>query len=143
VAVLGIVTVFLTAVIARSLFRSTMIGTLAGFLLAIDGQAIVMSRVTLLDGILTFFVILGFGALLLDRRRSQRRLDEWVAARAAAGRTTLWGPVLWWRPWLFAMGLALGLAAATKWSGVYFLAFFAVYSVLSDMMMRRRAGVEF
>lgn len=143
VAVLGIATVFLTAVIARSLFRSTMIGTLAGFLLAIDGQAIVMSRVTLLDGILTFFVILGFGALLLDRRQSQRRLDEWVAARAAAGRTTLWGPVFWWRPWLFAMGLALGLAAATKWSGMYFLAFFAVYSVLSDLMMRRRAGVEF
>ncbi|ROS58816.1 dolichyl-phosphate-mannose-protein mannosyltransferase [Curtobacterium sp. PhB172] len=143
VAVLGIATVFLTAVIARSLFRSTLVGTLAGGLLAIDGQAIVMSRVTLLDGILTFFVVLGFGALLLDRRRSQRRLDDWVAERVAAGRDTLWGPVLWWRPWLFAMGLTMGLATATKWSGMYFLAFFAVYSVLSDMMMRRRAGVEF
>ncbi|OII10991.1 phospholipid carrier-dependent glycosyltransferase [Curtobacterium sp. MCBA15_009] len=143
VAVLGIATVFLTAVIARSLFRSTLVGTLAGGLLAIDGQAIVMSRVTLLDGIVTFFVVLGFGALLLDRRRSQRQLDAWVARRAAAGRDTLWGPVLWWRPWLFAMGLALGLASATKWSGLYFLAFFAVYSVLSDMMARRRAGVAF
>ncbi|WIE64235.1 phospholipid carrier-dependent glycosyltransferase [Curtobacterium sp. MCLR17_036] len=143
VAVLGIATVFLTAVIARSLFRSTLVGTLAGGLLAIDGQAIVMSRVTLLDGIVTFFVVLGFGALLLDRRRSQRQLDAWVARRAAAGRDTLWGPVLWWRPWLFAMGLALGLASATKWSGLYFLAFFAVYSVLSDVMARRRAGVAF
>ncbi len=143
VAVLGIATVFLTAVIARSLFRSTLVGTLAGGLLAIDGQAIVMSRVTLLDGIVTFFVVLGFGALLLDRRRSQRQLDAWVARRAAAGRDTLWGPVLWWRPWLFAMGLTLGLASATKWSGLYFLAFFAVYSVLSDVMARRRAGVAF
>ncbi|TDN43672.1 dolichyl-phosphate-mannose-protein mannosyltransferase [Curtobacterium flaccumfaciens] len=143
VAVLGIATVFLTAVIARSLFRSTLIGTLAGFFLAVDGQAIVMSRVTLLDGILTFFVVLGFGALLLDRRWTERRLDRWVARRAAAGRDTLWGPVLWWRPWLLAMGLALGLATATKWSGMYFLAFFAVYSVLTDMMLRKRAGVEF
>ncbi|MGG7308475.1 dolichyl-phosphate-mannose--protein mannosyltransferase [Curtobacterium sp. AB451] len=143
VAVLGIATVFLTAVIARSLFRSTLIGTLAGFLLAVDGQAIVLSRVTLLDGILTFFVVLGFGALLLDRRWTSRRLDAWVARRTAAGRDTLWGPVLWWRPWLIAMGLALGLATATKWSGMYFLAFFAVYSVLTDMMLRKRAGIEF
>ena len=143
VAVLGIATVFLTAVIARSLFRSTAIGTLAGLLLAIDGQAIVLSRVTLLDGIVTFFVLLGAGALLLDRRWAQRRLDAWVERRAVAGRDTLWGPVLLWRPWLLAMGLALGLASATKWSGLYFLAFFALYSVLSDMMMRRRAGVTF
>ncbi|MET3637707.1 MULTISPECIES: dolichyl-phosphate-mannose--protein mannosyltransferase [Curtobacterium] len=143
VAVLGTATVFLTAVIARSLFRSTAIGTLAGFLLAIDGQAIVLSRVTLLDGILTFFVVLGAGALLLDRRWTQRRLDDWVRRRADDGRDTLWGPVLVWRPWLVAMGVALGLASATKWSGLYFLAFFALYSVLSDMMMRRRAGVAF
>ncbi|PZE34292.1 phospholipid carrier-dependent glycosyltransferase [Curtobacterium sp. MCPF17_031] len=143
VAVLGIATVFLTAVIARSLFRSTFIGTLAGGFLAVDGQAIVMSRVSLLDGIVTFFVVLGFGALLLDRRWSARQLDRWVDRRAAAGRPTLWGPVLWWRPWLVAMGLALGLATATKWTGLYFLAFFAVYSVVSDMLLRRRAGVAF
>lgn len=143
VAVLGIATVFLTAVIARSLFRSTLVGTLAGGFLAVDGQAIVLSRVTLLDGIVTFFVVLGFGALLLDRRWTQRRLDAWVDRRAEAGRDTLWGPFLWWRPWLVAMGFTLGLATATKWSGMYFLAFFAVYSVLSDMMMRRRAGIGF
>lgn len=143
VAVLGTATVFLTAVIARSLFRSTLVGTLAGFLLAVDGQAIVLSRVTLLDGILTFFVVLGAGALLLDRQWTERRLDAWVSRRVAAGKATLWGPFLWWRPWLVAMGLALGLATATKWSGLYFLAFFAVYSVLSDMLMRRRAGIAF
>lgn len=143
VAVLGTATVLLTALIARSLFRSTAIGTLAGFLLAVDGQAIVLSRVSLLDGVLTFFVVLGAGALLLDRRWAQRRLDRWVAARTAADRDTLWGPVLLWRPWLLAMGLALGAASAVKWSGLYFLAFFALYSVLADMMMRRRAGVAF
>ncbi|WIB66908.1 phospholipid carrier-dependent glycosyltransferase [Curtobacterium sp. MCBD17_035] len=143
VAAVGIATVFLVAVIARSLFRSTLVGTLAGFLMAIDGQAIVMSRVSLLDGIVGFFALLGFGALLLDRRWTEQRLDRWLTCREDAGRSTLWGPSLWFRPWLFAMGLACGLATATKWSGMYFLAFFAVYSVLTDMMMRRRAGIEF
>ncbi|WIA99449.1 dolichyl-phosphate-mannose--protein mannosyltransferase [Curtobacterium sp. MCBA15_012] len=143
VAVLGTATVLLTALIARSLFRSTAIGTLAGFLLAVDGQAIVLSRVTLLDGIVTFFVVLGAGALLLDRRWAQRRLDAWVARCREAGRELLWGPVLVWRPWLLATGIALGLASATKWSGLYFLAFFALYSVLVEMMMRRRAGIAF
>jgi dolichyl-phosphate-mannose-protein mannosyltransferase len=143
VAVLGIATVFLVAVITRSLFRSTFLGTLAGGLLAIDGQAIVMSRVSLLDGIVGFFVVAAFGTLLLDRRQAQRRTDAWAERRADVGRATLWGPVLWWRPWLFATGLVLGLATATKWTGMYFLAFFAVYSVVSDMLMRRRAGVTF
>jgi dolichyl-phosphate-mannose-protein mannosyltransferase len=143
VAVLGTACVFLVAVIARSLFRSTLIGTLAGFFLAIDGQAIVMSRVTLLDGIVTFWVLLAFGALLLDRRWSERRLGRWVERRATLGKDSLWGPTMWWRPWLLAVGVLCGVAAGTKWTGVYFLAFFAVYSVLSDMMLRRRAGVEF
>jgi len=143
VAVVGIASVFLVAVITRSLFRSTLVGTIAGFLLAIDGQAIVMSRVSLLDGIVGFFALLAFGALLLDRRWTERRLDRWVARRTAQERDTLWGPALWFRPWLVAVGVACGLAAGTKWTGVYFLACFAVASVLTDMMMRRRAGVEF
>jgi dolichyl-phosphate-mannose--protein O-mannosyl transferase len=143
VAVIGIATVFLVAVITRSLFRSTLVGTIAGGLMAIDGQAIVMSRVSLLDGIVGFFALLGFGALILDRRWTERRLDAWMVRRELAGRDTLWGPMLWFRPWLFAMGVACGLATSTKWSGLYFLAFFAVYSVLSDMMMRRRVGIEF
>jgi dolichyl-phosphate-mannose-protein mannosyltransferase len=143
VAVLGTATVFLVAIIARSIFRSTMIGTLAGFLMAIDGQAIVMSRVSLLDGIVGFFALLAFGALLLDKRWTERRMTRWVERRAWEDRDTLWGPALWFRPWLFAMGLACGLATGTKWTGMYFLAFFAVYSVLSDIMLRRRLGVEF
>ncbi|WP_245631487.1 dolichyl-phosphate-mannose--protein mannosyltransferase [Curtobacterium ammoniigenes] len=143
VALIGIATVFLVAVIARSLLRSTLLGTVAGFLMAIDGQAIVMSRVSLLDGIVGFFALLAFGALLLDRRWMERRLDRWIEQRASSGRDTLWGPWMWNRPWLFAMGAACGLAMSTKWTGLYFVAFFAVYSVLTDMMAQRRAGIEF
>jgi dolichyl-phosphate-mannose-protein mannosyltransferase len=51
--------------------------------------------------------------------------------------------VLWWRPWLLGAAVAFGLAAASKWNGLYFLAIFAVYSVISDAVLRRRAGVTF
>ena len=37
--------------------------------MAIDGLAIVMSRVAILDIILTTFVLLGFWFILFDRRR--------------------------------------------------------------------------
>ncbi len=142
-AVVGILAVVLLFFIAKSLFGSTVLGGIAAGLLAIDGNAIVMSRVALLDNFVMFFALLGFGAILLDRRYAQRRLDAWVAAREAAGRTLDWGPALWWRPWLLSAGIAFGLTSAVKWSGLYFLAVFAVYTLVVDALARRRAGVTF
>ncbi|WP_051972989.1 hypothetical protein [Cryobacterium sp. MLB-32] len=39
--------------------------------------------------------------------------------------------------------MAFGLACSVKWSGLYFLAAFGVYSVVVDALARRRAGVSF
>lgn len=142
-AIVGILLVALVAVIARGMFHSTLLATIAGGLLAIDGNAIVMSRVALLDGILTLFVLLGFGAILLDRGHSARRLERWRRRRTDAGRTIDWGPALWWRPWLVAAGIAFGAASAVKWNGIYFLAGFAVYTLVVDAVARRKAGVTF
>lgn len=142
-AIVGIILVALVAVIARGMFHSTLLATIAGGLLAIDGNAIVMSRVALLDGILTLFVMLGFGAILLDHGHSARRLERWRRRRTDAGRTIDWGPALWWRPWLVAAGVAFGAAAAVKWNGIYFLAGFAVYTLVVDAVARRKAGVTF
>ncbi|SDT14026.1 dolichyl-phosphate-mannose--protein mannosyltransferase [Microterricola viridarii] len=146
--VVGVLAVFLLTVIARRLFASTIVAVIVGFLFAIDGHAIVMSRVALLDGILMFFALLGFGAILLDRTWHEKRLRAWLAERQArvdAGLATesSWGPGLWWRPWLLAAGLAFGMAASVKWSGLYFLAAFGVYVVVVDALARRRAGVAF
>ena len=138
-ALVGILAVALLCAIARLLFRSTLLATIAGGLLAIDGHAIVLSRVALLDNFLMFLVLLGFLAVLLDRANSKRRLDAWVARRPHHD----WGPALWWRPWLIAAGLLFGLASAVKWNGLYFLAFFAVYTLVVDALARRRAGVAF
>ena len=140
-AIAGILAVALLCLVAWMLFRSTALATIAGGLMAIDGHAIVLSRVALLDNFLMLFVLLGFIAVLLDRGHSRRRLDDWLAARN--GRPKDWGPALWWRPWLMTAGLMFGLATAVKWSGAYFLAIFAVYTLVVDAVARRRAGVAF
>ncbi len=142
-AIVGILAVILLMVIARHLFNSMLLATVAGLLMAIDGNAIVMSRVAILDNSVMFFALLGFGAILLDRTFSARRLRLWLDARAAAGRGGGWGPALWWRPWLIAAGIAFGAASAVKWSGLYFLAFFAVYTLVVDAVARRKAGIPF
>ncbi len=142
-ALVGILAVVVIMLIARRLTGSTLLATIAGFLLAIEGSAIVMSRVALLDNFVMIFVLLGFGAILLDRRFSAERLALWLASRRDAERGIDWGPALWWRPWLIAAGIAFGAASAVKWNGLYFLAAFAVYTVVVDAVARRRAGIPF
>jgi dolichyl-phosphate-mannose--protein O-mannosyl transferase len=139
VAIAGILLVLLTMLIAQRLFRSTLLAVIAGGLLAIDGNAIVLSRVAVLDSMLALFALLGVGAVLIDRTRTERRLAVWVAEQDE--RPTAWGPVFWNRPWLLAAGVAFGLASGVKWSGLYFLAVFAIYSLGSEVLMRRRAGI--
>ncbi|WP_233563752.1 dolichyl-phosphate-mannose--protein mannosyltransferase [Cryobacterium tepidiphilum] len=142
-AVIGILAVVLLMLIARKLFGSVALATLAGFLLAIDGNAIVMSRVALLDNSVMFFGLLGFGAVLLDRQWHATRLAVRLAEQRAAGKQPGWGPALWWRPWLLGAGLAFGLCSSVKWSGFYFLAAFGVYVVVVDALARRREGLPF
>ena len=142
-AVIGILAVILVMMIAKGLFRSTFVATVAGLLMAIDGNAIVMSRVALLDNFGMFFSLLGFGAILLDRSHSAVRLMMWISDRDRTNRSIHWGPALWFRPWLVAAGISFGLASAIKWNGLYFLAAFAVYTLVVDAIARRNAGVTF
>ena len=141
-AVVGILTVVLLMVVARMLTGSLALATIAGGLLAIDGNAIVMSRVGILDHALALFALAGFACIVADRAWAQRRLDRWLLARDLTHSGTGWGPALWWRPWLIAAGAALGAATAVKWSGLWFLAAFGLLTVGSDVLMRRAAGVE-
>lgn len=134
-AIFGIATVLIVALLARSMLRSTLWGGLAGLLLALDGESIVMSRTALLDNFLTFFVVAGLALLWLDRRRVQRIL---------AARGPDWRPnrsprtgIRWWR--LLAI-VSFGLACGTKWSGAYFAAAFLLMSVAWEAIDRRKAG---
>jgi dolichyl-phosphate-mannose-protein mannosyltransferase len=141
-ALAGIAVVALVMLIAHRLFRSLALATLAGGLVAIDGNAIVMSRVALLDGVLTLFVMLAVLFVVLDREHTRRALGRWLDHRRTEERPVDWGPALWWRPWLVAAGAAFGLAISVKWSGLYLLAAFAVLTVAADAFDRRRAGVQ-
>lgn len=142
-AVAGTLSVLMLARIARRLFASTLLGTIAGGLLAIDGEAIVHSRTGLLDGLVMFFALAAFGALLLDREQARRRLVRRVAERLDAGlAVTAWGPRLGTRWWRVTAGVLLGLTIGTKWSGLYFLAVFGLLAVVWDVTARRAVGVR-
>ncbi|MEU6217325.1 phospholipid carrier-dependent glycosyltransferase [Streptomyces sp. NPDC047022] len=145
-ALLGTLAVLMLCRIGRRLFRSTFLGCLAGALLAVDGLQFVMSRTSLLDGVLEFFVLAAFGCLLIDRDKSRARLaaalpvdadgrvrpDAHTADNVSLGR----------RPWRWMAGIMLGLAIGTKWNGLYFLVFFGVMALLWDAGARRVAGAR-
>jgi len=141
-AVFGTLAVLMTARIGRRLFASTAWGTVAGLFVAVDGQAIVMSRVSLLDGFLMFFCLAAFGCLLLDRDQARRRLAERISPWIDEGRDLAGGPGLGMRWWRLAAAVMLGLACGTKWSGLYFVAVFGLMTVAWDMAARKIVGVR-
>lgn len=118
VALAGVGAVWLTMACAKLIFKSSVWALLAGLLFAIDGVGIVLSRTALLDQILGFFVILGYYFFLRDRQAV--KLDSWR------------------RPWLLAMAVALGLATAVKWSGLYFVAALLAYIIISEANLNFR-----
>ncbi|ARF55714.1 dolichyl-phosphate-mannose--protein mannosyltransferase [Streptomyces gilvosporeus] len=158
VALLGTLSVFLVCRIGRRLMRSTALGCLAGALLTVDGLHFVMSRTALLDLIVMFWVLAAFGCLLVDRDRTRARLAAALpigdgGTSRSSGAENGGGMLrpddtvgdrfrLGWRPWRIAAGLCLGLASATKWNGLYYMAAFALMSVLWDVAARRIAGAR-
>jgi dolichyl-phosphate-mannose-protein mannosyltransferase len=82
-AAVGTLSILMIGRIARRLFGSTLLGGVAALLLAVDGEAFVLSRTGLLDGFVMFWALAGFGCLLIDRDRSRARLAAKLAARAA------------------------------------------------------------
>ena len=135
-AIAGTLCVLILVRVVRRMTRSTLLGCVAGLLLAVDGLSIVQSRFALLDIFLALFVLAGFACLVVDRDAVRDRL----AARVGGGGDL--GPRLGLRPWRLAGGVLLGLACGVKWSAVWFLAGFAVLSVLWDLSARRAAGVR-
>ncbi|MDI5966185.1 phospholipid carrier-dependent glycosyltransferase [Streptomyces sp. SL13] len=139
-ALLGTLAVLMLCRIGRRLTRSTAIGCLAGVLMSVDGLEFVMSRTSLLDLIVMFWVLAAFGALLVDRDKARERLAAALPDSGRADPQAAWSARLGLRPWRLAAGVLLGVACATKWNGMFYLAAFAVMSVLWDVGARRVAG---
>ena len=82
------------------------------------------------------FVICAVSCLVVDRDRVRERI------RDGADRVTGTGFRLGPRSWRIAAGVLFGSACAVKWSGIWFLAFFAVLSLCWDRAAWRGAGVR-
>ena len=142
VALLGTLSILMVGRAARRLFGSTLLGTIAAFLLAFEGHHFVHSRTGLLDIIVMFWALAAFCALLIDRDRSRALLAERAGAMEPRALTGGFGPWLGWRPWRLLAGVLLGLCAGTKWSGLFFLVAFGLMTVWWDIGARRAAGVR-
>jgi dolichyl-phosphate-mannose-protein mannosyltransferase len=137
VALIGTVSILMTARIVRRMTRSTMLGCIAGLLVALDGLELVLSRTAILDIFVMFWVLAAFGLLVIDRDQTIARLQE---VAAGAGAADLEGPKLGIRWLRVAAGLCLGAACASKWNGLYFLIAFAGLAIAWDLGARRAAG---
>jgi dolichyl-phosphate-mannose--protein O-mannosyl transferase len=131
VAVMGTLLILVTTRVAIRLLRSIWFGVLAGFLIAIDGLAIVMSRTALLDGIMTTFMLMGFACILIDRDYSRNRISHNLIPESIyGGRWT-------WHPWRIPAGIFFGLAIGTKCNALWLLALAGVLTLIWDRTFRK------
>jgi dolichyl-phosphate-mannose-protein mannosyltransferase len=168
-AVTGTLAILMTARIARRLTGSTLLGCLAGLLLAADGLEFVMSRTAMLDVFLMFWILAAFGCLLVDRDQWLARLgvrtdsvadadddgaggnpgvtEAAISGSAATGARParpcedrrLLRRVRWWR---VLTGACLGLACATKWDALWYLPAFASLAIAWDAAAAGQAGLS-
>ena len=138
VAVAGSLAILIVARTARRMTRSTLLGCVAGLLLALDGLEFVMSRTALLDIFVMFWVLAAFACLVIDRDRTRARYAD-GGGRAGAGCSAPPRPgVRWLR---LAAGVCLGLACASKWNGVWYVPAFFALTLAWDIGARRAAGL--
>lgn len=144
-AAAGSLTVLMTYLAGLRLFRRRGVAALAGFLVAIDGLAFTMSRISMLDAALGLFVVTGFWLLLRDRDATWAGVELARLSAAGEGDEEAGEPreraaVLPRRPhrdrWL--AGIFFGLAIATKWSGLLALGGAGLLVLISELSLRRR-----
>ncbi|HEU4464840.1 MAG TPA: phospholipid carrier-dependent glycosyltransferase, partial [Gemmatimonadota bacterium] len=156
-ALAGTATVMVLAVIVQLLFASPIWTFAGGLLLATESLNFVQSRIAMLDILVTFWIVLGFMFLLLDRRWIEGRTPDpppelvpgadprpdpvpGAADDAHPPRRRIPAPL--WRPWRFASGVALGAGFATKWSALTAIMTVIALSFIWEVVRRKRFGVR-
>lgn len=134
-ALLGIAAVALLHRTTLRLNANVHIAALAGLFMAIDGQAIVLSRTALLDQTLMFFVLVTFWALVRDRDAYEHTLAlQQYVDRVPRLRML--------RPWRIVAIFGITCAFATKWSALWFAMGFALLALWWDARARRTHDTE-
>jgi dolichyl-phosphate-mannose--protein O-mannosyl transferase len=130
-ALAGTLLVLVTYFIGLRLFRRRGVAALAAFFVAIDGLALTMSRISMLDIFLALFVALGVWFLLIDRDKMWADLPLLPPepGRPLPRRS---------HGWRWVAGLAFGLALATKWSALPALGGAGLFVLVSELLWRRR-----
>jgi dolichyl-phosphate-mannose--protein O-mannosyl transferase len=108
-ALFGLAGVLLVYLIALELWGSAWWAGLAGFLVAVDGLAVVQSRIAMLDVFSATFALAGVYLIVLVRTRGRARPD--------LGRVGGW----FGSSYRLGAGFLLGAAVASKWSGAFAL----------------------
>src|SRR5258708_12124530 len=79
VAVVGTLSILMVARITRRMTRSTLLGCLAGLLMALDGLEFVLSRTAILDILVLFWVLAAFRILVPDPDASRAPLSHYAS----------------------------------------------------------------
>ncbi|MBD1321234.1 glycosyltransferase family 39 protein [Gordonia hankookensis] len=133
-AIAGVAIVVMIYCVVRRMSRSTLVGAIAGLFAICDSVLFVQSRMGMLDIFQAVFVVAAFAALIADRDQVRARMHRvWVEGRMGDSD---YGPRLGFRWYRFTAGVMLGLACGTKWSGIYFVIFFAVLAIGFDVAAR-------
>ena len=132
-AAAGSLLVLVTYFIGLRLFRRRGVAALGAFFVAIDGLALTMSRIAMLDIFLALFVALGVWFLLIDRDGMWRDLPP--PPTTPTGRVPHRS-----HRWRWLAGLAFGLALATKWSAVLAIGGAGIFVAANEMLWRRRVS---
>ncbi|MEU4237794.1 glycosyltransferase family 39 protein [Actinoplanes sp. NPDC026619] len=139
-AVCGTLMILVLIRVAYRLFHSVLLAGTAGLLMALDGFQLVLSRTSLLDIFLGFFVLLTFAAMVLDRDHYRRRLLRALEGGYDPETTPRIPRVVPW--WLLTSGALFGLACGVKWSALFFAPFLAVLVWVWRVQARRSAGIR-
>jgi len=142
VALIGSLSILMLARIARRMTGSTLLGCVAGLLMALDGLELVLSRTAILDVFVMFWVLAAFGLLVIDRDQGRARLAAAADAlgQPGSGEPDPRGPRLGIRWLRVAAGVCLGASVACKWNGVWYIFAFGALVLAWDLGARRAAG---
>ncbi len=142
-ALVGTLMVLVMCRLVRRLTGSTLLGCIAGTLLALDGLVFVMSRLALLDIFLAFWLLCATHCLVADRDWARAKLARRYERSPQLGPRDF-GPVrgFLFRPWRLSAAVCFGLAAGTKWTTLYVFAGMVLLVWAWDSGMRRSIGVR-